>query len=278
MGDEATGNLDSQAAKNVLEILNLLNVDDRKTIISVTHNPEHLYYADRIFYMRDGKIVKMEINRKKRKQKKEGDAEGIKKKRTELDLLLQAYPDLSSMQLHIMLAPFKAKILAIYLLSQLEPEEIETLEKVITERLLNRINSEELLHLLDYPSEKGGLGLNWKTATKFRDIIEEVVKKSDYIASEHAHMNNNEVDPIKQTIRQVRHSLLDQFAGQLSLDQVTALDKGIEYRLLSKISRQEFEEYLDRSFEKGGVGLNRKSAKYVARKLELIMLMQFGKS
>ena len=61
------------------------------------------------------------------------------------------------------------------------------------------------------------------------------------------------------------------------MSQVEALNKGIEYRLLSKISKKEFREYLDYPFEKGGVGLNRGSAKNLARKMEIIMLLQFGK-
>jgi putative ABC transport system ATP-binding protein len=276
LADEATGNLDSEAARNVLEIFNTLNLNDKKTIVSVTHNPEHLSYADRIFFMKDGRIIKVEINHERKKIRGESEEGGIKKERTELDLLLQAYPDLSSMQMQVMLAPFKAKMLVAYLLSNFEYEEIQKLEEVITNRLLDRISKEDLINALDLPVENGGVGLNRNTALKFSRIIEEVVAKADFIQEETPSLRENQLDPIKKTISDVRMALLEEFKGELSLDQVAALDKGIEYRLYSKISEKEFREFLDRPLEKGGTGLNRRSARNLSRKLELIMLVKFG--
>lgn len=276
LADEAVGNLDSNSANNVLEILNLLNVEDKKTIISVTHNPEHLFYADRIFYMKDGKIIKVEINEKRKKLKGESDDGGIKKIRTELDLLMQAYPDLSSMQLHIMMAPFKAKILVAYLLTSIETDEIAKMERIVTDRLLDRINKEDLLHALDRPLAQDGLGLNKNTAIKFSEIVEEVVKKAEYLRQESPHLKASEEDPTKKVIDDIRISLLERYKGELTPSQVEALNKGIEFRIFNKISRTEFQEYLDRPYEKGGVGLGSASAKNLARKMELIMLVRFG--
>jgi putative ABC transport system ATP-binding protein len=276
LADEATGNLDSEAARNVLEIFNALNLEDKKTIIFVTHNPEHLSYADRIFFMKDGKIIKVEINENRKKIRGETEFGGIKKVRTELDLLLQAYPDLSSMQIQVMLAPFKAKMLVAYLLSNLDYEEIRLMEETITQRLMDRIGKEELLRIFDNPVEEGGVGLNKKTALKFSSIVEEVVAKADFIQSESPSLKVSEPEPVKLAVADIRKSLLEEFSGELTLDQVEALNKGIEYRLFSKISKKEFTEFLDVPFEHGGVGLNRKSAKNMARKLEMIMLMKFG--
>ncbi len=276
LADEATGNLDSEAARNVLEIFNILNLNDKKTIVSVTHNPEHLSYADRIFFMKDGKIIKVEVNHERKKIRGENDEGGIKKERTELDLLLQAYPDLSSMQMQVMLAPFKAKMLVAYLLSNFEYEEIQKMEEVITNRLLGRISEEDLINQLDFPIEEGGVGLNKNTALKFSRIIEEVVAKADFIQQETPLIKENQTDPVRATVSGIRIMLLEAFKGELSLDQVEALDKGIEYRIYSKISKKEFREFLDRPLEKGGAGLNKKSARNLARKLELIMLVKFG--
>jgi putative ABC transport system ATP-binding protein len=276
LADEATGNLDSESARNVLEIFNVLNLEDKKTIIFVTHNPEHLSYADRIFFMKDGKIIRVEVNEERKKIKGETEFGGIKKVRTELDNLLQAYPDLSSMQIQVMLAPFKAKMLTAYLLSNLDFEDIRLMEETITQRLMNRIGKEELLRILDNPVEEGGVGLNKKTALKFSSVIEEVVEKADFIKSESPSLKDSQPEPVKETVDDVRKSLLLEYSGELTLDQVESLNKGIEYRLFSKISKKEFMEYLDTPLEHGGVGLNRKSAKNMARKLEMIMLVKFG--
>lgn len=279
LADEAVGNLDSQSAKNVLDILSLLNNEDGKTIISVTHNPEHLFYADRVFYMKDGRIIKVEINKKKIKASTNSDypVEAPDRRRTPLDLLLQAYPDLSSMQLHTMLAPFKAKMLVGYLLSQLETQEITDLEKIITDRLLKKIDAQQLLHTLDEPLENGGMGLNRNIATRFSQVVEEVIEKADFLEEGHKKAREESLSPIIKMIDETRHSLLDTHHGELTMDQIEALNKGIEFRVLNKISRFEFQEYLDRPLEKGGVGLNKKTAKNFARKVELLMLMEYGK-
>lgn len=60
--DEPTGNLDSKATSEVMEILYHLNVKSKRTLIMVTHNPEHLKFASKIFYVQDGLIIKTEIN------------------------------------------------------------------------------------------------------------------------------------------------------------------------------------------------------------------------
>jgi len=276
LADEATGNLDSEAAHNVLEIFNTLNVYDKKTIVAVTHNPEHLSYADRIFFMKDGKIIKVEVNHEKKKIRGESEEGGIKKERTELDLLMQAYPDLSSMQVQVMLAPFKAKMLVAYLLTNFEYDEIRKMEESVTNRLLDRIGKDELINIFDAPIEEGGIGLNKSTALKFSRIVEEVVAKVDFLHQETPLLKEGEIDPVKKTVSDIRITLLEEFKGELSLDQVSALDKGIEYRIYSKISKNEFREFLDRPLDRGGVGLNRKSARNLARKMELIMLVKFG--
>jgi len=276
LADEATGNLDSEAAHNVLEIFNKLNLEDKKTIIFVTHNPEHLSYADRIFFMKDGKIIKIEVNEERKKIRGETEFGGIKKVRTELDLLIQAYPDLSSMQIQVMLAPFKAKMLTAYLLSNLDYEEVRLMEETITKRLMGRINKDELLKLFDLPFEDGGLGLNKKTALKFAETVEEVVEKAEYIQKESPLLMDSQPDPVRETVDEIRKALLEDYSGELTLEQVEALNKGIEYRVFSKISRKEFSDFLDNPLEHGGVGLNRRSARNMSRKLEMIMLMKFG--
>lgn len=275
LADEAVGNLDSQSAKNVLDILNVLNLENKKTIISVTHNPEHLFYADRIFYIKDGKLIKIEVNKNKRHD--DIKKPEITKERTELDLLLQAYPDLSSMQLHVMLAPFKAKILVGYFISQFESQEIKSLEEVVKKRLLGTLSEDDFVDALVLPTAKGGLGLGHPLAEKFTKVVDEVIEKSEVIRHQNEELENDNPDPIKESINKIRHSLLDGYHGTLTLDQVKALNKGIEFRILNKISKKEFMEYLDRPFSEGGTGLNRKTAKKFSRKLEVIMLLEYGK-
>jgi putative ABC transport system ATP-binding protein len=276
LADEAVGNLDSQSAKNVLEILDSLNLENKKTIIAVTHNPEHLFYADRVFYMRDGKLIKIEANKNRRHDPEDTKKIEITKERTELDLLMQAYPDLSTMQLHMMLAPFKAKMLVSYFLNRFETQEIQVMEKLVERRLLGQSDDQEFLEKLTASHQESGLAISHPLAEKFLETVNEVIEKSDMIKQQAEHLKAGHPDPIRRVVDKIRHSLLEEYEGTLRVEEVEALNKGIEYRVLSKISRQEFMEYLDRPFAEGGVGLKWKTAKKMSRKLETIMLVEFG--
>lgn len=54
--DEPTANLDTVAAKEILNIFKILNEKDGITIIMVTHEPEELEFASRLINLSDGRI------------------------------------------------------------------------------------------------------------------------------------------------------------------------------------------------------------------------------
>jgi ABC-type multidrug transport system ATPase subunit len=64
LADEPTGNLDSKSANVFIRLLISLNRKSKRTVILITHNPEYLDYADRIFFMQDGKVIKTQVNSK----------------------------------------------------------------------------------------------------------------------------------------------------------------------------------------------------------------------
>jgi putative ABC transport system ATP-binding protein len=57
LADEPTGNLDSENANLVLDLLTALQRDRRLTLVMVTHSPEVAERADRVVRMKDGKVV-----------------------------------------------------------------------------------------------------------------------------------------------------------------------------------------------------------------------------
>jgi len=67
LADEPVGNLDSKSAQIVMELLEELNRKDKKTVILVTHDPRYLDYADVIFYIKDGAIIKEVKNLNRRR-------------------------------------------------------------------------------------------------------------------------------------------------------------------------------------------------------------------
>lgn len=56
-GDEPTGNLDSNASREVLDILRTAVDEDGQTVVIVTHDARAASYADRVVFLRDGNIV-----------------------------------------------------------------------------------------------------------------------------------------------------------------------------------------------------------------------------
>ncbi len=63
--DEPTGNLDSRTSREVMALMQQVVRKQKKTLVMVTHDDHLAGYADRIFHIIDGKIVKVEENRKK---------------------------------------------------------------------------------------------------------------------------------------------------------------------------------------------------------------------
>lgn len=54
VGDEPTGNLDTESGYGLMNILKALSVYQNKTILLVTHNPLYKKYADEILYIENG--------------------------------------------------------------------------------------------------------------------------------------------------------------------------------------------------------------------------------
>ncbi len=64
LADEPTGNLDTRSTKHIVKLLEYYNKKYRQTIIMVTHDLSLSKRASRIITMRDGKIIKDEMNDK----------------------------------------------------------------------------------------------------------------------------------------------------------------------------------------------------------------------
>jgi len=63
--DEPTGNLDSVTGKHIIELMRKLNIEEKKTFVIVTHDQSLLDFASKKVFLRDGQIIKLELNSKK---------------------------------------------------------------------------------------------------------------------------------------------------------------------------------------------------------------------
>jgi putative ABC transport system ATP-binding protein len=63
LADEPTGDLDRATADQVLELLQRLNRELKKTVLMVTHDPEAASYADQVIHLDKGKLGRIDVNR-----------------------------------------------------------------------------------------------------------------------------------------------------------------------------------------------------------------------
>lgn len=275
LADEPIGNLDSKSAENVLQILNDLNKKEKKTIILVTHSPENLIYADRIFHIKDGRIVKEEVNKTKPEVAKELEKKIEVRRPTAFDKLLESYPELSENQLNVLLMPFKSKAIVNYLTRDYEEEIAKRLEKFVENRLYDRIQSRTLQEFLDLPFEEGGVGLNKQTAEHFAQFIEDIVVKAKFLKKEVFGSHDNIFTANFKATELARY-FMDFYNLELEGERFKNFKNIIKERLLSKFNKKKLKEFLDIRVEEGGAGLNTKTAQAIARHLELILLVRYG--
>ena len=57
LADEPTGDLDRKSAEEILQLLERLNREFKKTIVMVTHDPNAASYADEVVFLADGRVV-----------------------------------------------------------------------------------------------------------------------------------------------------------------------------------------------------------------------------
>ncbi len=60
LADEPTGNLDLKTGKEIINLLKTLNREKQVTVISATHDLKMIDVSDRIFWIRDGRIERVE--------------------------------------------------------------------------------------------------------------------------------------------------------------------------------------------------------------------------
>ncbi len=63
--DEPTGNLDSHTSEEVMQLMKQIVREQNMTLVMVTHDNHLAEYADRVFHIIDGKIVRIEDRRQK---------------------------------------------------------------------------------------------------------------------------------------------------------------------------------------------------------------------
>jgi putative ABC transport system ATP-binding protein len=277
LADEPVGNLDSKNAEIVLDLIADLKNKDKKTVILVTHDPSHLHKADRVFYIKDGRIVKVventsaEINRHGYEAFKEvpaegkgaGDKEAVSTE-TLLEKLVDLYPNVDRDKL-------MAKILVHSALMPYDIEMIENAEELVKKFIKKEITAEEMYKHLDNSEEKGGLGFYAQTAQKLVKSVVELNKEIKQVA-------NVSVEKFKHESSNILEFLIEDHPVKLSVKQKEKIREIITMRLDNKIGEDQVQKLLDTPQREKGVGLNSRTAEHFAKRIELIIIRKKNKN
>src|SRR3990167_4649958 len=268
LAEEPVGNLDSESAENVLKILKELNEIDKKTIVLVTHNQEHLVYADRVIHMKDGRIIKEEIHKDKRPVEKVNSLETREPEPAEsleLKLLMSSFKGLLPQQVDVLLVPFKAKQLLAHLLSELNDEQVSMAEAFLKELLFKNIDISTFSERLDLDLDDGGAGWNKLRARSF---------------ALHTAMIMEQVQKLSGDAQNGALSLADyiitRFHLKFSDTQKLRLQAVLKLRLENQIGQIALQKRLDTRVSADGIGLHKTTAEKVVREIEILMLLKYS--
>ncbi len=256
IADEPLGNLDSENANNVLAFLKELNEKDGRTIIMVTHEVWSLRDAKRIFYMKDGTIVKV--------AEQQGKASSERVASISTEVMQQLEPSLPGQEL-------AARSLSMLLMRGYTGEEIRRCETFIIQRLANEIDTPTFKELLDRPYKKGGVGLYAQRAQQIATLIDDLLTHRKDIASMIKELEANPYASLAAEIAALRDWLLKDYHGKIDEEQKIRLDEILNNRLRNMISADDFREILNLSCAKSGVGLSLHESRIVSERMAFVL-------
>ncbi len=253
IADEPLGNLDSENSKKVLEFLKELHEKDGRTIIMVTHEAWSLRDVEKIFYIKDGQVIKTE--------------------KTNPDTVVESVTEnlFGEMKPKHENTEKVAYSLAIMLMRGYSLDEINRLQFHINERLSGSISRKDFLDMLDKPYKEGGVGLWKQKAHRISAYVESVMKERKDITKIYRHLAKRLEIPLAAEAQQLRHWLLTEYQGKLDRLQKIRLEELLMERLRKIITDQHFKDTLSLPESKFGLGLSDHATQLISEKLELAL-------
>ncbi len=257
LADEPTGNLDSANATRTMELLRDLNKNHGKTIILVTHEAWCLRYVDRIFYMKDGTVIKTE----------EVKAEDMPTGETGkgIDEHIKVLNPAAG-KLDILAESFSSLLLRGY-----SREELKRAEYFFKRRIKNELTYAKLIEELDRPFREGGLGLWKQKAKKIADAVEEIIEEDFEVSLIHDKLKKHPNAPLSEEIENIRRWLLEIYRGNLSPSQSDSMDECLGERLRGIISNDSFVKVLSLPKRIGGIGFPIPTALKISDRLDMLL-------
>ncbi|MEZ4104346.1 MAG: ABC transporter ATP-binding protein [Candidatus Paceibacterota bacterium] len=262
LADEPTGNLDSVSTQQVMDKIDEINTFDRRTIIMVSHNAAHLSYAHRVYYLKDGHIVREVVNPQRKQIKPVKEGETIV---TELEQLARLYP-------YDSVDTLRVKSMVNFLTQKYTYKQLVRLEHAIGLFIKGKIDKKTFIKGLVLPFERGGVEVLEADAKKMASTAEKLMEQADDIRRFRAKKDNNEIFFSQHKLAErLRHHLQSTHHIKLNKKQDENLIEMIADRVTGVIEEDEFNENLSKGIRSNGLGLSEKEADDLTRYFEKVI-------
>jgi hypothetical protein len=239
-----------------------INTFDRRTIIMVSHNAAHLSYAHRVYYLKDGFIVREVVNPQRKQIKPVREGETIV---TELEQLARLFPYDSVDTLRI-------KSMVNFLTQDYTFDQLQRLERAIGFFIKGKIDKEAFINALVVPIERGGIEVPEQIARKMAAQTEKIILQSDDIRRFRAKKDNDGVFFSQHKLAErLRDHLLHTYNLKLTKDQDKNLVELIADRVTGVVEQVDFNERLMAGVRQQGLALSEREADDITRYFEKLI-------
>ncbi len=262
LADEPTGNLDSVSTQQVMDKIDEINTFDKRTVIMVSHNAAHLSYAHRVYYLKDGVIVREVVNPQRKQIKPVKEGETIV---TELEQLARLFP-------YDSIETLRVKSLVNFLTQAYSFDQIERMERVIQFFITGKIDKESFIKTLTLPYERGGVGIPETEARRMAKTSSQIIHQADDIRRFRKQTNSpNAFFDQHKLAERLRDHLLKAHRMHLNKKQDTNLIEIIADRVVGVSNEEVFHQRLQKGITTGGLALTEKEADSVSRYFEKLI-------
>ncbi len=259
LADEPTGNLDSVSTQQVMDKIDEMNTFDRRTIIMVSHNAAHLSYAHRVYYLRDGRIVREVANPQRKQIKPVKEGETIV---TELEQLARLFP-------YDSISTLRVKSMVNFLTQDYTFDQLIRLEKAIEHFIAGKIDRESFIRSIVMHYDKGGVGIPEAEAKRMASVSEQMLNQADDIRRFRKNYGKEDVFFDQHRLAErLRDHLLHAHRVKLNKKQDKNLVEIIADRVVGVTTEDDFHERLQKGITTGGLGIAEKEADDITRYFE----------
>lgn len=262
LADEPTGNLDSVSTQQVMDKIDEINTFDRRTIIMVSHNAAHLSYAHRVYYLKDGRIIREVVNPQRKQIKPVKEGETIV---TELEQLARLYP-------YDSVETWRVKSMVNFLTQDYSFDQLGRIERAVGLYLQGKIDKDAFIKGLVLPLERGGAEVSEKEARRMASVADKMISQADDIRRYRARKDNDDIFFSQHKIAErMRDHLSQHFRIKLSKEQNENMTELIADRVTGVIKESVMNERMTKGIRGGGLALSDREADEMTRYFEKII-------